>query len=227
MFFRSDMFIFSTGGSGRITLWQHEVNSDSSTLKLSTSDITVVVKETSFRPSENDAGDINLGSTNCCWKQIYCTKSSITTSDANSKEDIQPISQKYERLFDLVAPVTYRLKSSGKSTHDRIHIGAISQQVESAMEEAGLSAEELSFFCKDENPDGSGSQYALRYQEWIMMNTHMLQKTRRELQEANHNITILQQEIAELKASIKNLQEVNKCTQPILNTTDSPFPTSE
>lgn len=227
MFFRSDMFIFSTGGSGRITLWQHEVNSDSSTLKLSTNDITVVVKETSFRPSENDAGDINLGSTNCCWKQIYCTKSSITTSDANSKEDIQPISQKYEKLFDLVAPVTYRLKSSGKITHDRIHIGAISQQVESAMEEAGLRAEELSFFCKDENPDGSGSQYALRYQEWIMMNTHMLQKTRRELQEANHNITILQQEIAELKASIKNLQEVNKCTQPILNTTDSPFPTSE
>lgn len=227
MYFRSDMFEFSTGGYKCLTLYGDEIFSDSSVLILSTTDLSVVLKENCFRPTNDYTKEINLGSPNCLWKQIYCNNSSITTSDANSKEDIQPISQKYEKLFDLVAPVTYRLKSSGKITHDRIHIGAISQQVESAMEEAGLNAEELSFFCKDENPDGSGSQYALRYQEWIMMNTHMLQKTRRELQEANNNITKLQQEIAELKASIKNLQEVNKCTQPILNTTDSPFPTSE
>jgi len=193
------------------------LNSNSSYVKLESATASVSLTSAataSLRPDDDYGGSINLGHSDYHWKQIYCDSGSITLSDETKKENIHDISEKYENLFFKVIPKTYKLKDTENVTHDRIHMGAISQGVEKAMQEVGLEPYELSFFCKDlaieavENADGSITEnpvldengneiynYALRYQEWIMLNTHMIQK-------AYKIIETQQEEINKLKAMI-------------------------
>ncbi len=83
---------------------------------------------------------------------------------------------------------------------DRVHIGAISQDVEDAMKELGIEPEQFAGFCKDvryeytefNEEDGTPVEaskvpctdengnliydYALRYQEFIFLTIHMTQR---------------------------------------------------
>ena len=174
-----------------------------------------------FAPQANNSVDISLGSTERRWDCVWLKKNPNVESDENVKEQITPISEKYEQLFELIEPKTYKLKNvSEKDNHDRIHIGAISQQVERSIEEVGLTNEEVAFFCKDKKirfyeeeiidengviqtvekyEELDGYNYSLRYAEWIMMNTHMIQKTRKELSSALQEIEELKQQIRGLK----------------------------
>lgn len=126
---------------------------------------------------------LNLGTPNHRWGQIYASSSAISTSDRNKKKDITPIADKYLDFFALLQPVTYRFIDG---TSGRIHIGFISQDVETAMAQAGLS--ELSFagFCKDKALDAEGNPilddcgnptyiYSLRYEEFVAINTAAIQ----------------------------------------------------
>ena len=102
---------------------------------------------------------------------------------------------------------------------DRVHIGAISQDVEESMKSLKISDIEFAGFCKDvkkkshidENGkcieivdlDENGNEqynYGLRYGEFIMLNTHMIQK-------AYKKIETQQQEIEELKKSVSFLMK--------------------
>jgi hypothetical protein len=74
-----------------------------------------------WRPEKNDGA--TLGSANYKWGQIYSSKSSISTSDRNEKENIKDIDEKYIQLFDKLQPVSYEFIGDG---HNRIHIGYIS-----------------------------------------------------------------------------------------------------
>lgn len=85
-----------------------------------------------------------LGSSSYKWKQLYAGTSTINPSDRNLKRDINDLDDKYIQLFDLIRPVSYYLKDG-----DRIHTGFIAQEVEEAMVQVGLTAEELGFFCRD------------------------------------------------------------------------------
>lgn len=171
-----------------------------------------------FRPQADYKGKINLGSSNQHWKQIYCDSGSISLSDMDKKEDIQDIAEKYEELFFKVKPSTFRLKNINGVEHDRVHIGAISQQVEEVMNEIGMDAEELSFFCKDKrvevatNDKGEevekevdGYDYGLRYQEWIMLNTHMLQKAYKKIEEQSKEMEEMKNVISFLFEKIERL----------------------
>lgn len=81
------------------------------------------------------------------------------------------------------------------------------------MQEIGMTAEELSFFCKDKKTETTigengeeitkevdGYNYGLRYQEWIMLNTHMLQKSYKKIEQQ-------QKEIDDLKGTVSFLME--------------------
>jgi len=87
-----------------------------------------------------------LGSPSRRWGQIYSTVSSISTSDRNLKKDITAVSEKYIKLFALLKPVTYHFIDGSSG---RIHIGFISQDVEAAMAQVGLSDLDFAGFCKD------------------------------------------------------------------------------
>jgi len=151
-----------------------------------------IVSAGNTRPT--GSGEYNCGTDGHKWRQVYATKESITTSDLKDKHDVNPISEKYEQLFLNIEPVTYMLNDG-----DRIHIGAIAQQLKEAMDKSGLTDQDLSAYCKAPKteekeyvrPDGvkvvedvpvydeEGHlvyDYALRYGEFVMLNTHMIQK---------------------------------------------------
>lgn len=115
-------------------------------------------------------------------------------------------------LFNDLKPVSFKLKSTEETTHNRKHIGFISQDIEESMNNIGLSALDFGGFCKDvrkkENEetkefvevlDENGEpiyDYSLRYSEFIALNTHMIQKQQKEIED-------LKNQIIELKALIK------------------------
>lgn len=153
----------------------------------------------------------SLGSSNYLWKQLYASTTTIATSDRNLKKDVNPFSEKYEKLFFDLQPSTFKFKD-GES--NRTHTGFISQDVEEALEKDGLSALDFAGFCKDQKTeiviDENGKEkeipvegeylYSLRYEEFIALNTHMIQKLYAQVEE-------LQKEVESLKGEILCLQK--------------------
>lgn len=158
-----------------------------------------------------------LGDSQARWKRVYAANASISTSDQRMKKEISTLSKKYEQLFELLDPVTYRWKGEG---HDRIHTGFIAQDVKKAMDEVGLDATEFAAFCYDdfkddpewtkENTDGMTDRYSLAYEEFISLNTHMIQKTRQEVKNLQTTLSEAVNTINELKSEIETLKGESK-----------------
>ena len=169
--------------------------------------------------SSTKDGEINLGASGSRWKNVYATNSSIVTSDRNLKDDICPIGEKYLKFFMFLQPVSFKFKDG---TSGRTHVGFISQDVETAMEECGLTNLDFAGFCKDvkvklrveqdekgniieiEEPildDNGNTQhiYSLRYEEFIALNTHMIQTL-------YDKMSALEQEKEELEGRLKKIE---------------------
>ncbi len=142
----------------------------------------------------NVTNDVTLGGARKLWKTVYAKTGTINTSDRTKKHDIKDLTEVYEKLFLKLQPKSFIFNDG-----DRVHIGAISQDVEDAMQELGMSAEDFAGFCKDirydyreYNDDGTPVEesryivtdddgnpvydYALRYQDFIFLTIHMVQK---------------------------------------------------
>lgn len=142
----------------------------------------------------NVTNDVTLGGARNLWKTVYAKTGTINTSDRTKKHDIKDLTEVYEKLFLKLQPKSFIFNDG-----DRVHIGAISQDVEDAMQELGMSAEDFAGFCKDirydyreYNDDGTPVEesryivtdddgnpvydYALRYQDFIFLTIHMVQK---------------------------------------------------
>ena len=133
--------------------------------------------------------------------------STAVTSDENLK-DIYEIDDKYLEFFKNLKPITYIYKNVGH----RNHMGFGARQVEESLIKAGLSTEEFAGVLKDEDitisADEMGSDedvhfdelYSLRYEEFIALNTYMIQKQAKQIEEQNNLI-------ADLKARIEILEK--------------------
>ena len=136
---------------------------------------------------------MTLGDSSHKWSEVYASKGSINTSDRNLKNSIVPIEDRYEKMFFGLEPVTYKL-----DTGDRTHIGFISQDVYESMKESNLTDMDFAGYCYDlvktENEDEVevNEYYGLRYSEFIALNTHMIQKLYKRIDE-------LEQEIERIK----------------------------
>lgn len=128
------------------------------------------VYENMWGLSPTDGGRLTLGRPIRRWGQIYSTVAAISTSDRTLKKDINLISDKYLDFFALLKPVSYRLVDG---TSGRIHVGFVSQDVEAAMAQVGLSDLDFAGFCRDEVDDTV--IYSLRYEEFIALNTAVIQ----------------------------------------------------
>lgn len=156
-----------------------------------------------FRPCKDNT--TNLGGTNYYWSNIYVKNNPIDLSDINHKRDITEIDDRYIKLFDLIEPYAYHFIDG-----DRVHTGFISQYVEDAMLQVGLTAEELGFFCKDiktktvesdngeliEVPeyDENGNLqyiYALRYEEYIAIVTKKVKQLENKIDSQQEQINKL------------------------------------
>ena len=159
------------------------------------------------------ANTFKLGTSYYRWKEIWCTTSLNTTSDRNLKKNINNLStdDRYRKFFLLLQPKSYLFKD-GES--GRTHIGFISQDVEEAMSICGLTSLEFAGFCKnqkieriesedgtiEENPlfDDEGNPtyiYSLRYEEFIALNTMMIQRLYEENASLDKRLTILEEKV--------------------------------
>lgn len=146
--------------------------------------------------------------------------STAVTSDRNLKKDIYDLNDKYVTFFNNLRPITYKYSESGH----RDHIGFIAQEVEEALEKAELTSEEFAGLVIDKditlnpNHDSSLSDeenklseihydklYSLRYEEFIALNTHMIQKQQAKIQSLESEVTSLKDELAKLKELVNTL----------------------
>lgn len=134
----------------------------------------------------------NLGQYHTRWQNVYAASGIVNTSDRNLKDNIEPLSNLYKELFFKLLPVSYTFKDG---TSGRTHVGFISQDVEEAMTDLGLTALDFAGFCKDAmtkeiideetneitripllNDDGTPVyRYSLRYEEFIAIITSVVQ----------------------------------------------------
>lgn len=148
--------------------------------------------------------------------QLYSTTSIVATSDRNKKKDFAEFDARYENLFFDLKPQIYKFKDG---TSDRFHSGFISQDVEESMIENNLDSKDFAGYCKEiqrkviidtdeeyleENVyDENGNlvyDYMLRYEEFIALNTHMLQKAYKEIDALKTIIDEMKKEIDILKS---------------------------
>lgn len=175
----------------------------------------------------NVSNQMSCGTKNKLWTTVFSKTGAINTSDRTKKHNIIDLTEAYEQLFLKLKPKSFIFNDG-----DRVHIGAISQDVEDAMQELGIEPKQFAGFCKDiryeyteyNEEDGTPVEsskvpckdedgniiydYALRYQEFIFLTVHMVQKLwnrveilEKENAEMRDQIKAMQQDIAELKKS--------------------------
>lgn len=145
----------------------------------------------------------------------YSQTGQIITSDRNAKNNIKPLTDKHIKLLSLLQPVSFTF-IDGES--GRTHIGFISQEVENAMTQAELTDLDFAGFCKkvktveikDENgnkkyeveKDENGDPvyiYSLRYEEFIALNTFMIQNLQKENQDIKERLLRLEETVYKQK----------------------------
>lgn len=163
------------------------------------------VRDNKYWTLDPDTNEVmQLGSPSHLWEQVYAKNSSISSSDRNKKKDIEPIDERLKGFFRKLKPVSFQFING---TSGRTHTGFIAQDVEEAMNEAGLTAQDFAGFCKDQKmeqvqkvelvdvPNSETGEieqventytedqpvegeyvYGLRYEEFIALNTAMIQE---------------------------------------------------
>lgn len=121
--------------------------------------------------------------------------STAITSDRRMKKDIYAINDKYKNFFMKLEPVSYKYFNEENKGH-RDHLGYIAQDVEQALYDSGLTTEEFAGLIiehdvtlssnydsnlTDEENKANGihydTLYSLRNEEFISLNTVMIQDT--------------------------------------------------
>lgn len=130
-----------------------------------------------------------------------------TTSDGRKKKDFRKLLEddRFERFFELLQPMEYRLIEND----EKMHIGFVAQDVEQAMTDCDISENEFYglehavFSEKDfesneewekflEQNGGENDMYTLCYQEFIALNTAMIQKLQNRCNDFERRLSALE-----------------------------------
>lgn len=122
---------------------------------------------------------------------LFADEEISTDSDRRLKTSIEYQMDKYEEFFMLLKPAQYkyRLGESG-----RLHTGFIAQDIESALLQSGLTTNDFAGITitpvieVNERDGITDNYYRLRYGEFISLNTYMIQKLYRRIEELEAKI---------------------------------------
>ena len=128
---------------------------------------------------DGEPSSYNLGTSTQPWNTVYTQDGTVSKSDINAKNTIQPLNKQHEILFDSLLPVSFKY-NNGSS--DRKHFGFIAQNVKGAILQSGLTTQDFAGYCEWMNDDGSAG-CGLRYHEFIALNTYEIQKLKSRIQE--------------------------------------------
>ena len=131
--------------------------------------------------STDESTGYNLGAASISriWNTIYARNPTISTSDKNVKNTIQPLTDVHTQIFDALKPVSYKFNISN---NNRTHIGLIAQDVKEAVESAGITTQDFAGYCEWEKEDGT-TGCGLRYSEFIAMCINEIQKLKKRVDE--------------------------------------------
>lgn len=172
----------------------------------------------------NATNKITLGSTAYRWYGGYFGQACNTSSDARLKDNIIPLDSElsmflsgdntniFEKFFFKLIPKAYSLKMENSTEHEgRMHIGMIAQDVEKALNECNLNEKNVAYlthsFWTDEETGEPKDEYSLRYEEFIALNTHMIQKAHKKIEAQQKEINDLKSQVQELKDLVLNLSK--------------------
>ena len=116
--------------------------------------------------------------------EIYANDALIHTSDKRVKKDFIPLSI-YEKFYMNLNPLGYKFIYG---TSGRTHLGFISQEIEEALTKNNLTTKDFAGFIKYNDVETNEEKYALRYEEFIALNTHMIQKLYKRIEELEKRI---------------------------------------
>lgn len=136
----------------------------------------------------------------------------VSTSDVRLKQDFQPL-DKFEDLYMNLQPVSFKYIDGYDKSKDT-YFGLKAQPTEKLFEDMGENPDDYAMFNKfgidhEDIKERLGhdvdfdEEHGLDYTNMIALNTHMVQKTRREAAIDHREIEILKAENAELKATLQ------------------------
>ena len=134
-----------------------------------------------------------------------------TTSDRRKKKDFRKLLEddRFERFFELLQPMEYRLIEND----EKMHIGFVAQDIEQAMKCCDISENEFyglehaEFSEKDfesneewekflEQNGGANDMYTLCYQEFIALNTAMIQKLQSRCNDFERRLSAIERSVS-------------------------------
>lgn len=129
-----------------------------------------------FNPRRDD--NFWLGSSSRAWQDLYVVNDPSVVSDKNRKKNITYDMSLYDLFFDSLRPTPYKLINGNSG---RTHIGLISQDVEIALFDCGLTSLDFAGFIKSPLLDNNGEEtgkynYSLRYGEFVGLCIDQIQK---------------------------------------------------
>ena len=130
------------------------------------------------------------GKNTVLWGTVMLSSGATVTSDANQKNTIETVSDNYEKLFYELKPVTYKYNYG---TSDRKHLGFIAQDVKNAIDKSDLTTKDVAAYVSDLCEDGT-ELLSLRYEEFVALNTHMIQKCLAKISSLEDEIKLLKKE---------------------------------
>lgn len=154
-----------------------------------------------------NSSSVYCGTTENPFAGGYSTGGWKTTSDRRKKKDFRKLLEddRFERFFELLQPMKYGLIEND----EKMHIGFVAQDVEQAMKRCDISENEFYglehavFSEKDfesneewekflEQNGGANDMYTLCYQEFIALNTAMIQKLQNRCNDFEQRLSALE-----------------------------------
>lgn len=157
-----------------------------------------------------NSSSIACGTSPNPFKVGYSNEGWKTTSDRRKKKDFRKLLEddRFERFFELLQPMEYRLIEND----EKMHMGFVAQDVEQAMTDCDISENEFYglehtvFSEKDfesneewknflERNGGANDMYTLCYQEFIALNTAMIQKLQNRCNDFEQRLSALERSV--------------------------------
>ena len=148
--------------------------------------------QVTFKYNSTQIGELETYSSYVDIQGTFKTNGSswISSSDAKVKSNISDLTDEYSVLFDNLRPRTFKWK---KGTSDRVHSGFVVQEVVDAISTAGLTTQDFAAVVAFGDPDDATTEWGLRYEEIISLNTWEIQKLKARIAELEKIITQMEE----------------------------------
>jgi hypothetical protein len=157
------------------------------------------------------SSSVYCGTTENPFRGGYSSGGWKTTSDRRKKKDFRKLLEddRFERFFELLQPMEYRLIEND----EKMHMGFVAQDVEQAMMDCGISENkfyglehavlsEKDFESNEEwekfleQNGGANDMYTLCYQEFIALNTAMIQKLQSRCNDFERRLSAIERSVS-------------------------------